>query len=131
MFDTDTRTTTATWETELENFAAALSAAPKFVEFDLAREGLESDAEAQRMMREWKEAQRSARPFAGLPEGLSGDSSRLRATERNLRANPMVQQYFTAQDSLQALLQEVAALISQQVGFDFARACAPSTGCCE
>jgi len=124
-----TETKTLDWRATVDDLAAALRGEPEFVAFIAAQERLQSDREAQRVIREWQEAQRTAQRFGGFFVETSSPG-RLRQAEQALRANPAVQCYLTAQETLQTLLREVAGLISEHVGFNFGLACAPAGGCC-
>lgn len=124
-----TGTSTLDWRAAADDFAAAWRGEPEFVTFIAAQERLESDREAQRVIREWQEAQRTAQRFGGFFVETS-NPGRLRQAEQALRANSTVQHYLAAQEALQTLLREVAGLISEQVGFNFGLACASAGGCC-
>jgi len=109
-------------------FAAVLAETPEYRAFDEAQGLLRRDPAAQAALRAFQEKQQDL--AWQLQFGLLGDDGRgeLRRLQQEMLAQPTVQAYIEAQRQLSLLCQEVAGLVSETVGLNFAASCGP--GCC-
>lgn len=101
-----------------------------FRAFEEARDTLMADATMTRRLRSHqrrRQAFETARSWNGAD---SREADELEAEWRVLAEIPAIREYLRTQDELVMLLREVAALISQELGMDYASACAPAGGCC-
>lgn len=111
-----------------QEFAEVLAETSEYRAFDVAQRRLRQDPAAQEAIRAFQDKQQSL--GWQLQMGLIGDAEReeLRRLQQAMAAQPAVQAYAEAQERLALLCQEVADLISEEIGLSFAASCGP--GCC-
>jgi cell fate (sporulation/competence/biofilm development) regulator YlbF (YheA/YmcA/DUF963 family) len=110
--------------------ARAIAESATFRAFEEARDTLMTDVELTRRLRgyqRWRQEFETARSWGG---GDPREGEALQPEWRALAEAPAVREYLRTQDDLVVLLREVAALISQEIGMDYASACTPTGGCC-
>jgi len=109
-----------TVEAAAREFALKLRQAPPIVQFWQAKERLEADAGAQRLLAELQDRQRRL-----LLEQQNGGNitqeeiDELRHLQWEAQSHPVISAYFQAQQMAQSYLPEVNYEISQLLGFDF------------
>jgi len=112
----------------IKEFAQAIAECPEFLAFEKAQKKLEEAQKAQSLIKEYGDKQQLFHMF-----GNSSDSqaqAELNKYREKMLACPQIRDYFQKQDDLTRFFQELGKFISDVVGFDFGRACAPPTGCC-
>ena len=111
-----------------QKFAEVLAETPEYRAFDVAQRRLRQDPAAQQAIRAFQDKQQSL--GWQLQMGLIGDAEReeLHRLQQEMSAQPTVQAYAEAQERLSRLCEEVADLISEEIGLSFAASCGP--GCC-
>ncbi len=110
-------------------FGAILRASPEFTRFALAGDGLTADAEATAAIDAFGRRQAELRmqlAFGTIDAAQRAELERLQAA---MLACPSVAAYVATQTESQAVCRETAAVISTQIGIDFAANCR-SGGCC-
>lgn len=109
-------------------FAAALAETPAYQAFDQAQSRMRRDAAAQAALRAFQEKQQDLawQLQFGLANAAGWED--LRRLQQAMMAQPAVRAYVEAQERLTAMCQEVAGLISEVIGLNFAASCGP--GCC-
>ena len=110
-------------------FAAALAETGEYRAFEDAQLALQRDGAAQEAIRAFQEKQQAL--GWGLRLGLVDEADReaLRRLEQAMLALPTVQAYVEAQEGLSRLCAELAGLISDTIGLDFAAGCGPGCAC--
>ena len=112
-----------------ERFGAVLRASPEFIALQRAGDALRGDADADAAIDAFGRRQAELRMqmlFATITESEAADLKRLQA---EMLACPSVASYVAAQDAFGAACTETAAVVSGQIGIDFA-AHSRSGGCC-
>jgi len=111
-----------------QEFAEVLAETPEYRAFDVAERRLRQDPAAQAAIRAFQEKQQAL--GWQLQFGLVEDAKRqeLQQLQRAMVAQPTVQAYVEAQERLTLLCQDVAGLISETIGLNFAASC--GSGCC-
>lgn len=110
-------------------FGAVLRASPEFTRFALAGDTLRRDAEATAAIDAFGRRQAELRmqlTFGTIDAAQRADLERLQAA---MLACPSVAAYVAANETFQAVCRETAAVISAQIGIDFAANCR-SGSCC-
>ena len=107
-------------EEAAREFALKLGQAIPIVEFRQAKERMEVDEGAQRLLAEIRERQQRLL----LKRQNGGDITQeeidaLRRLQREVQTHPLISAYFRAQQIAQAFLPEVNLEISELLGFDF------------
>lgn len=107
-------------EAAAREFALKLRQAPPIVEFWQAKERMEADEGAQRLLAELQDRQRRLL----LKQQNDGDITQeeiddLRCLQREAQTHPLISAYFQAQQMAQSYLPDVNYEISQILGFDF------------
>ncbi len=111
-----------------QEFAAVLGETPEYRAFDEAQSRLRRDPVAQEAIRAFQERQQSLQMMLMLGVLSAADREELQRLQREVLAQPTVQAYLEAQEQLSRLCQEVAGIISEVIGLNFAASCGP--GCC-
>ena len=112
-----------------EALAVNVRQSEPFVLYHMAREALESDADAQKLIRQLSETQVRVRINQSQGTVLSSDVEQLRALQGRAQVNRVITDYARTQQSAIASLREVNQTISELLGVDFA-ALAKQSGCC-
>lgn len=109
-------------------FAAALADTPAYQAFDQAQIRMRRDPAAQTALRAFQEKQQDL--AWQLQFGLANAAERedLRRLQQAMLAQPAMRDYMEAQEQLAVMCREVAGLISEVIGLNFAASCGP--GCC-
>ena len=110
-------------------FGTALRASPEFARLLAANEVLTADADATAAIDALGRRQAELRmetAFGTLDPSQQQELEELRAA---MLASPSVAAYIAAQNEFQAVCRETAAVVSAQIGIDFAANCR-SGGCC-
>lgn len=118
-------------ESAAQEFALKLRQAPPIVEFWRAKERMEADEGAQRLLAELQDQQRRLL----LKQQNGGDISQeeidaLRRLQREAQTHPLISAYFRAQQIAQSYLPDVNYEISQILGFDFGALSGAGAGSC-
>lgn len=106
-------------EAAAREFALKLRQAPPIVEFWEAKEQMEADEEAQRLLADLQDRQQ--RLLLKQQNGgdiTQGEIDALRRLQREAQIHPLISAYFRAQQIAQAYLPDVNYEISQILGFD-------------
>jgi cell fate (sporulation/competence/biofilm development) regulator YlbF (YheA/YmcA/DUF963 family) len=108
-------------------FGAALRASPEFAALLAANEALSVDAAATTAIEEFGQAELRTEAMMGvLTAAQRADLERLQTT---MYAVPTVAAYVAATEAFGAVCRETAAIVTAQIGIDFA-ANSRSGGCC-
>ncbi len=114
----------------IEELIASLKAAPAIAAFHDAERRFQGDAELTRLRQELQEAYNAlqrAKPSGGSARTMAAD---VRERQARVQAHPLVQEYLAKKNLADALLKQVNAIISAQIGIDVAGTAAPAGGCC-
>jgi cell fate (sporulation/competence/biofilm development) regulator YlbF (YheA/YmcA/DUF963 family) len=125
----DTLTLIPAMVTATESLAMNLRQAEPVVLYHLAREILEANLEATAVLKRFSAAQTAVRTRQARGEVTPEHAERLRALQREVQANPIIQQYAQTQQAALGYLREVNHDISELLGTDFG-ALAKKPGCC-
>ncbi len=110
------------------NFAAALAETPQFKAFEQAYEALNKDGDALKILAAYQDKVRSLRAVMMLNAASEAEQAELERLKNDYMTRPTVQAYAQAEAELTALCQQVAGMISQSVGLNYAASCGAS--CC-
>jgi len=110
--------------------ARAIGESATFRAFEEARDTLMTDVELTRRLRSYQRRRQEFETVRSWGGGDPREADKLEAEWRALVEVRLVREYLRTQDDLVVFLREVAALISQEIGMDYASACAPAGGCC-
>lgn len=110
------------------SFAAALSETPQFRAFEQAYEAFDADTAARQALSAYKQKAQSLRALLMLNAVSEADRAELERLQNAYLSRPSVQAYMNAELELAALCRELAGLISQSVGLNYAASCGAS--CC-
>lgn len=109
-----------TVEAATREFALKLRASPPIAAFWQAKERLEADQEAQRLLAELQQRQQVLMLKQQDGRGITQEEiDALRRLQEEAQRNPVIMAYVQAQRYAQAFLPEVNMEISQLLGFDF------------
>jgi len=109
-----------TVEAAAREFALKLRASPPIAAFWQAKERLEADEEAQRLLAELQQRQQALMLKQQDGRGITQEEiDALRRLQGEAQRNPVIMAYVQAQRYAQAFLPEVNMEISQLLGFDF------------
>lgn len=109
-------------------FAAVLASTPQYEAFDRAASQLRNDETAQRAIGEFMRKQQSLQVMQMLGALSQADRRELQRQQQRMAENPTVKHYFRCQEELTEICQEMAKIITETIGVDFAASCGP--GCC-
>ncbi|MGC9336246.1 MAG: YlbF family regulator [Anaerolineae bacterium] len=110
----------ASVEQATREFASTLRASPAIAAFWQAKEQLEADAEAQRLLTAFQERQQALMLKQQNGSGISQEEiDALRRLQGEAQSNSVIIAYVQAQRRAQAFLPRVNTEISQLLGFDF------------
>ena len=110
------------------DFAAALAETPQFKAFESAYEALSKDTAARQALSAYQEKVKSLRAVLMLNAVSEADRAELERLKTEYVTRPTVQAYAIAEAELTALCQQIAGMISQAIGLNYAAACGAS--CC-
>ena len=110
------------------NFAAALAEMPQFKAFEQAYEALNHDAAAHQALSAYQEKAKSLRALIMLNALNEPDRAELERLKNEYMTRPAVKAYAATEAELTALCQQLAGMISQATGLNYAAACGAS--CC-
>ena len=110
-------------------FGSALRASPEFTRLAEAGERLEQDAEANMAIKAFGQRQTELRMQLMLGALDASQQDGLDRLEAAMLACPSVAAYVTAEEAFRSICRETAAVVSAQIGIDFA-ANRRSGGCC-
>ena len=111
-------------------FGAALRASPEFTALLAADRALSEDAGAAAAIEAFQARQAELRielMMGVLPDAQRAELERL---QQAMLAVPSVATYVAATAAFQAVCRETAAVVSAQIGIDFAANCRSGGGCC-
>ncbi len=109
-----------TVEAAARKFALKLRASSPIATFWQAKERLEADEEAQRLLAELQQRQQALMLKQQNGSGITQEEiDALRRLQQEAQRNPLIMAYVQAQRYAQAFLPEVNMEISQLLGFDF------------
>jgi cell fate (sporulation/competence/biofilm development) regulator YlbF (YheA/YmcA/DUF963 family) len=110
------------------DFAAALAETPQFKAFEQAYEALSRDATAQQAVSAYQAKVRALRTPLTLNAVSEPDRAELERLKNAYLTLPTVQAHTAAEAELTALCQQVAGMISEAIGLNYAASCGAS--CC-
>lgn len=113
-----------------KRFAAALGKSSEFQRYEEAVLRLRKSSEAQRLLNEFQQEQQNYQMMQSWGGANEESHQRLLKKQDTVLADPVLKDYFQAQEDLVKLLKEVNVFISEQIGIDFAGATKPAGGCC-
>lgn len=109
-------------------FAQAMAESAEFQAFEQASDRLRQDETAQRAIGAYQTKQRSLQAMLMLNAVSAEEQSEMERLRRAFLSHPTVAAYLQAQESLTAMCQATADVLSQRIGLSFTAACGP--GCC-
>ncbi len=109
-------------------FAQALAESAEFQAFEQTADRLRQDETAQRAIGAYQTKQQSLQAMLMLNAVSAQDQAELERLRQVFLSHPTVAAYLQAQESLTAVCQAVADVLSQRIGLSFTAACGP--GCC-
>jgi len=109
---------------------AAIAATREYAEFRAVEQRYQNDTQAQELLSQYQEAQRTMQLMRQLGNATSDETQRLEELQRALEENQTLVDYFDAQEKLVALLRELNMFISERLNLDFAGLTKPKSGCC-
>jgi cell fate (sporulation/competence/biofilm development) regulator YlbF (YheA/YmcA/DUF963 family) len=112
-----------------EALAANVRQSEPLMLYYMAREVLESDVDAQELIRQLSETQVRIRTSQSQGAVIPADIEQLRALQGRAQTNRVITDYARTQQAAIASLREVNQTISELLGVDFA-ALAKQSGCC-
>ena len=110
-------------------FAAALAETAEYQAFEQAQLALRRDQVAQDAIRAFQDKQQALVWELRLGLVANAERQELKALEKAMLALPTVQAYMRAQEELSRLCGELAGIISDTIGLDFAGGCGPGCSC--
>lgn len=110
-------------------FAAALAETVEYHAFEDAQLALQRERAAQEAIRAFREKQQALGWELRFGLVADADQEELRRLEQAMLAQPTVQAYVEAQEGLSRLCGELAGLISDTIGLNFAAGCGPGCAC--
>ena len=112
-----------------EALAVNVRQSEPLVLYHLAREALESDSEAQSLIKRLSEAQAEVRTSQARGQVTLANIEQLRALQSRAQANRVIMDYARTQQMAIAYLREINHEISQLISVDFG-SLAKRPGCC-
>jgi cell fate (sporulation/competence/biofilm development) regulator YlbF (YheA/YmcA/DUF963 family) len=112
-----------------EALAVNVRQSEPFVLYHLAREALESDSEAQALIKRLSEAQAEVRTSQARGQVTQANIEQLRALQGRAQVNRIITDYARTQQAAIAYLREVNQDISELLGVDFASLARQATCC--
>ena len=110
--------------------ALAIGESAPFRKYEETTENLRADKEAQRLLSEFQKAQQNLQMMQSWGGATDKDFEQFEKLQTQLFANPILKEYFKAQEDLVTKLKELNVFISEKLGFDFANLTKPAGGCC-
>lgn len=107
----------------------ALKASPEFARLTTADRAVSADPAATAAIAAFESLQREFRAEIAVGRLRDDQRARLQAAQQAVNAVPSVAAYLAAAQRVQALCRDIAAVVSAEIGVDFA-ANARSGGCC-
>jgi cell fate (sporulation/competence/biofilm development) regulator YlbF (YheA/YmcA/DUF963 family) len=117
----------STCQRSLRTFSSTLVATPQFQAFAQASEALNADENARAALDAYQTKQESLRALFMLNAVSETDQAELERLRLAVSAQPAVNQYLEAEKTLVALMQAIAAVISERIKLPFA---VSRSGCC-
>lgn len=111
-------------------FGNALRASPEFASLVRAGEALTADTEANAAIDAFGRRQAELRTAVMFGTLSDVERSELETLQGAMLACPTVAAYVATQNQFQAICRETAAVVSGQIGIDFAANCRAGGGCC-
>jgi cell fate (sporulation/competence/biofilm development) regulator YlbF (YheA/YmcA/DUF963 family) len=111
-------------------FGAVLRASPEFGALLAAENALSADATANAAIEAFGNAQAELRTEAMMGILTAAQRADLERLQKAMLAVPTVASYVAATAAFQAICRETAAVVSAQIGIDFAASCRSGGGCC-
>lgn len=114
---------------EAGNFGMALRASPEFVRLRAAGAALGADEPAQQAIEAFNSRRSQLQFEIRLGMLNAAQQAELEGLQATMVAFPTVAEYLAAQDGFEAICRETAALVTDEIGVDFAANCRAG-GCC-
>ena len=111
-------------------FGAALRASPEFTALLAAENVLSVDVEANAAIEAFGARQAQLRPEIMMRVLDEAQRADLEGLQKAMVAVPSVATYVAATAAFQAICRETAAVVTAQIGIDFAANCRSGGGCC-
>ena len=112
-----------------QSLAENLAASEPFVHYLQARHALETDPDAQSLLKDLSCIQGEIRQKQERGQVTQADIDVLRAIQQQAQSNETIMQYATMQQNAVNFLREINQEISELLGVDFARLAKQSTCC--
>lgn len=110
-------------------FGRVLRASPEFTSLDEAGEKMQTDVEAEAAIEAFGRRQAELRMQLMLGALEASEREELDGLQAAMLACPSVAAYVAAEEAFRSICRETAAVVSAQIGIDFAANCR-SGGCC-
>lgn len=110
--------------------AAAIGRSSAYHRYEEAYSHLRQDREAQQILKEFQQEQQSYQMMQSWGGASEEDYQRLLKKQEKMLTHPIIKNFFQSQEDLVALLKEINAFISEQIGIEFAGTAKPAGGCC-
>lgn len=110
--------------------AGQIGTSEAYLRFESALHAFQKNEEARDLLVRYRRAERSAQLGFSLDSRQVGIQDEVSSLWEQVQKNPILKEYFEAQESLIKELQELNAYISARLGFDFAALAKPAGGCC-
>jgi cell fate (sporulation/competence/biofilm development) regulator YlbF (YheA/YmcA/DUF963 family) len=108
----------------------AIVATTEYQAFNTAQRRYRNDSEAQELLKQYQEAQRTTQLMQQLGNTGADHTQRLEEMENQINANRTLSAYFETQEKLVVLLRELDEFVSGKLNLEFAGLTKPQRGCC-
>ena len=106
----------------------AVAETPEYRAFEAAREAVENDDEAQQKIAEFERLRQEFMVARQTGDATDEDVQRVKQTQRELHALPVMKEYLEAQEAMQERLESLNEAISDPLSVDFG---GEAGGCCQ
>ena len=121
--DEKSRLTAAIW-----NFSSAFSSSQEYKKFETTYSVMNQDTVAQKELEAFKQKQQEINQLFRQNGDREKALAELGKLQTSLLKNPAIANHTAAQEALMAICTQAGALLSKNIGLDYAAVCAPS--CC-
>jgi cell fate (sporulation/competence/biofilm development) regulator YlbF (YheA/YmcA/DUF963 family) len=110
------------------NFSSAFSSSQEYQDYEKAFSRMNQDAAAQKELKLFQEKQQEINRTYRQDGNREKALAEMHKAQEELMQNAIISAYSIAQEELSALCKEAGAILSKNIGLDYAAVCAPS--CC-
>ena len=110
------------------NFSSSFSGSQEYKNYETAFSRMNQDAEAQKDLASFKQKQQEINQLFRQNGNRDEALAKLKNIELELQNNSAIAAFIAAQEALMNMCTEAGAVLSKNVGLDYAAVCAPS--CC-